>query len=123
MGARLDVPAGQRFGRLTVVREGPGRVVPGKPWRRRSMICRCACGSQDVEVLLELLVKGITRSCGCLRRETAAARQRRLDDVPDKPTRAAMEKRIIHLEEEVHRLHEELYAAHQELGVLRGYSR
>lgn len=42
------------------------------------MICRCdpslgGCGAQDVEVLLELLVKGTTRSCGCLRRETSAA--------------------------------------------------
>jgi hypothetical protein len=37
------------------------------------MICRCDCGSPDVEILFELLRKGITRSCGCLRREATAA--------------------------------------------------
>lgn len=80
MTEKLEVSPGHRFGRLVVVREGPGKAQKNKGYRRRTMICRCDCGSKDVEVLLELLVQGATkggrggtRSCGCLRRETSAA--------------------------------------------------
>jgi hypothetical protein len=79
MTEKLVVMPGRRFGRLVVVREGPGQPMKNKTYRRRTMICRCDCGSRDVEVLLELLVAGSengrsgTRSCGCLRRETSAA--------------------------------------------------
>ena len=70
--------AGQRFGRLVVVREGPGKPIKNKTYRRRTMICRCDCGSPDKEILLELLTAGGTkrgrgtRSCGCLRREVVS---------------------------------------------------
>jgi hypothetical protein len=64
MTAVIDL-SGQRFGRLAVL----GRAQRAKPeayWH-----CRCDCG---VEVVVNgcRLRNGNTRSCGCLRRETAA---------------------------------------------------
>lgn len=54
---------GQRFGRLTVIKEG-GRA------KSRSVIwiCQCDCGNIH-NVTTSLLIKGSIKSCGCLRRE------------------------------------------------------
>jgi hypothetical protein len=60
VGDKLIVMPGRRFGRLKVVREGPGQPVKGKTYRRRTMICRCRCGSPDKEILLWLLTPGGT---------------------------------------------------------------
>lgn len=53
---------GQRFGRLTATGH---RVVN----RRTIWSCSCDCG-QTREVLSHNLIKGATRSCGCLMRES-----------------------------------------------------
>ena len=55
--------AGQRFGRLTVL-EHVGTIRG----RRASWSCRCDCGAAVVVVSAELL-RGKTRSCGCLAQE------------------------------------------------------
>ena len=56
---------GQRFGRLTVVRETePIKASSGKPVRR--WLCRGDCG-REVVVRQNNLLHKITRSCGCLR--------------------------------------------------------
>lgn len=65
MPARIDVPPGTVFGRLTVSEEAR------TPGGRRAMLCRCECG-QQATVDLAKLRSGHTRSCGCLHRETAA---------------------------------------------------
>lgn len=57
----------QRFGRLVAL-ERAGRTPDGKSlWR-----VRCDCGTVKA-VRLQLLLRGHTRSCGCLQRERAAA--------------------------------------------------
>lgn len=56
--------AGKRFGRLTVLREA---AEPSKNGNVR-WICRCDCGNYT-EVDGYNLRQGVTRSCGCLRRE------------------------------------------------------
>lgn len=58
---------GQRFGRLTVVcraTEGIGKR-PEAYW-----LCKCDCGGEAVATSANLL-RGNTKSCGCLARETA----------------------------------------------------
>lgn len=56
------------FGRLTVLRlEGGGK--------RRAWACSCECGNTAVVAQKEL-VRGDTKSCGCLRREQIASRNR-----------------------------------------------
>lgn len=42
---------------------------------KRAAVCRCSCGI-EATVLVYGLVDGRTRSCGCLKRETAAANGR-----------------------------------------------
>lgn len=52
----------QRFGRLTVLRRSDYQ-----PRRHACWICRCDCGG-IARVTGNELLRGLTRSCGCLRR-------------------------------------------------------
>lgn len=63
---RLDL-TGQRFGRLTVVGYSHTNRNRKSVWN-----CHCDCGN-DCQVAGERLVR-LTRSCGCLIRETTASR-------------------------------------------------
>ncbi|HEY1380168.1 MAG TPA: hypothetical protein VGF55_25425 [Gemmataceae bacterium] len=63
---RLD---GIRWGRLTPVRR-IGRKNGCVVW-----LCRCECGN-TAEVRASALASGVTRSCGCLRREMTGERFR-----------------------------------------------
>jgi len=60
---------GRRYGRLTVIGREPGNYVSPEGdtiitrWR-----CRCDCGAETVALRTNLNA-GLTRSCGCLRRE------------------------------------------------------
>lgn len=59
---------GQQFGRLTVIkRHFPSNVRQQAMWE-----CSCSCGCGNVVVPAMSLKKAITRSCGCLRKETSA---------------------------------------------------
>lgn len=68
MSAKVTIPVGARFGRLTVLGEAPER-------RRRQVYwdCRCDCGAL-VAILGYALRAGHTRSCGCLYRDTIRVR-------------------------------------------------
>lgn len=55
----------QRFGRLHVLHEITNRPKGGALW-----LCQCDCGEVRA-VKGTLLLRGRTRSCGCLRRERA----------------------------------------------------
>lgn len=62
--------SGERYGRLTVIERG--EPVVGKDGRTRTRwVCKCDCGNTTL-VLRENLLSGITKSCGCLRRETSS---------------------------------------------------
>ena len=64
---------GRRFGRLLVL-ELAGNATTGRCgvlWR-----CRCDCGTVK-DVLSNSLIRGLTKSCGCLMLERAAERQTR----------------------------------------------
>jgi hypothetical protein len=61
MGGRVDI-AGQRFGRLTVVKKLPSRNLC------TFWLCRCDCGAER-EVMTQSLRAGLTKSCGCFMRE------------------------------------------------------
>lgn len=63
---------GQRYGRLLVLERAPRR--PGSTNAR--WLCRCDCGG-EVDVRSDSLTTGLTRSCGCLHRETGADRNRK----------------------------------------------
>lgn len=57
--------AGQRFGRLTVIEQADslkGRIA----W-----LCKCDCGNTKIATT-QTLRRGLTKSCGCLRKEVSA---------------------------------------------------
>ena len=56
---------GQKFGKLTVKEKSP-RMINDNGCAR--WICKCECGN-EVVVIGRLLRKGLTKSCGCLRKE------------------------------------------------------
>lgn len=68
MPKKLDL-SGQRFGRLVALEPGPKR---GK---RTTWKCICDCGNECV-ILTESLRGGATQSCGCIRSEQLAKRNK-----------------------------------------------
>jgi predicted SprT family Zn-dependent metalloprotease len=61
--------SGKRFGRLLVVERAP------KKGRRTQFICKCDCGNEKI-ALSDKLQSGETKSCGCLRTEIVASKNR-----------------------------------------------
>ncbi len=67
MGGLIDI-AGNQYGRLTVMGRPPGARHGRTQW-----VCKCECGETTIVDSWHLR-KGITRSCGCLKRECDRAR-------------------------------------------------
>ena len=65
----LDL-TGQRFGRLTVIKEADKYISP-QGLKFVQWLCKCDCGN-DTIVLATNLKKGTTKSCGCLVKEICA---------------------------------------------------
>jgi hypothetical protein len=65
---------GRRYGRLVVVDYTPGSTV-GKR-RLSKAFCSCDCGNRMVVILSSNLNSGHTKSCGCIRSEVNAIRNR-----------------------------------------------
>lgn len=65
---------GQDYGRLHVLY----RIHEDSPSadRRPKWVCKCACGETTIVIGANLRT-GMTRSCGCLRRETSAQNGRK----------------------------------------------
>jgi hypothetical protein len=64
---RTEDFAGQRYGRLTFIREAP------RGGKRRRWVCRCDCGVEK-EVDCHNVTHGHIKSCGCMRAEGASAK-------------------------------------------------
>lgn len=64
------------FGRLTV-------IAPAEPeGGHRRWLCRCLCGTERV-ISQRSMVRGHTRSCGCLRRENSSATTHGMSKTPE----------------------------------------
>ena len=63
MTNRIEVTEGMKFGRLTVVREGPQLILPCGQ-KNRTAECICDCGAMKI-VRLVHLTRHKTTSCGC----------------------------------------------------------
>lgn len=64
---KIIVVEGQRFGRLSVIKEVDSRVLPSGQ-KQRQFECKCDCGNIKVFRLL-CIRHGKTKSCGCLQKE------------------------------------------------------
>lgn len=73
MTQRTVIQPGDKYGRLTTVRRVEDAVYPSGQ-RRPRWECICSCGNSCIKLSSQLR-SGKTRSCGCLRSETSAARQ------------------------------------------------
>lgn len=68
---RIPVAVGDRYGRLTIIKEVEPHHDPcGRI--KRQFFCQCDCGDRLV-VLLTSLRTGATKSCGCLQKEAVSA--------------------------------------------------
>lgn len=68
---------GQRFGRLTVIERAGNTTTPtmyGWGDVKATWRCKCDCGSECI-VIGANLRRGLTRSCGCLRRDKLRERR------------------------------------------------
>lgn len=71
MGKFKDL-TGQRFGRLTVVERAEDYVSP-KGYRNVQWLCKCGCEENNYTIVSGCsLTRGLTKSCGCLQKETSA---------------------------------------------------
>ena len=92
-GAKRDL-TGQRFGRLTVLRQVP---VPEGLTQNNYWLCRCDCGTERV-VLVSNLIRGHTKSCGCLKqRDLTGQRISRLTVLERSDQYATRGKRTVRL--------------------------
>ncbi len=68
------LPIGKKFGRLTILAEGPLHREPSGH-SRRMVVCKCDCGGEKTCQYVSLQ-KGITKSCGCYHSERVIATHR-----------------------------------------------
>lgn len=66
MGRKLIINKGDKFNRLTIIKELPIKKVRGGT--ERSFLCTCDCGNKS-KVRLRSLRNGHTKSCGCYNKE------------------------------------------------------
>ena len=81
----ITLKEGERFGRLTVICEVEPKKY-GKRCRVRQFLCKCDCGNKTI-VNMNNLRNGITRSCGCLRKELNKGY---IEDCLDKPQQSRL---------------------------------
>lgn len=67
MGKFIDL-TGQRFGRLTVIKQGEYYIYPANGYRYVQWLCKCDCGNERT-VRACTLRSGDTQSCGCIAKE------------------------------------------------------
>lgn len=66
-GSRLKDLTGQKFGRLTVVKQAETRITKSGQ-HKTYWLCRCDCGNEK-EISANSLLNGRTQSCGCYHKE------------------------------------------------------
>lgn len=69
MSKRTEIHIGDKYGRLSIIKEIEPKICGNQS--HRQMLCKCECGNV-VKVELAKLVAGHTKSCGCLMKEVAS---------------------------------------------------
>lgn len=66
MKKKIEIKKGDKYGKLTVLKEDIPYFTSKKFFRK--MLCKCECG-KEISVVLSKLKNNHTKSCGCLRKE------------------------------------------------------
>jgi hypothetical protein len=66
-GKKLEIKSGDKYGRLTIVKEVKQHITPSGQIKRK-FNCVCECGN-IIDTQLNGLIAGNTISCGCYRRK------------------------------------------------------
>ena len=93
MNKRVEVNAGDRYGKLTIIKEVEPRYFPSGHIVRQ-FLCKCDCGN-EVVAGLQMIRQGHRKSCGCI----ASEGNRTHKDVirKDDSTKCLSETRIYHI--------------------------
>lgn len=80
-----DTLIGTKFGRLTIISEGPPRSR--KNGRKlRQCYCNCDCGTTNFLIPYSYLIRGINKSCGCLMKEKIERGNKKREDLINRKT-------------------------------------
>jgi hypothetical protein len=66
MGNKIEIKSGDKYNKLTIIREVDPRIDPKSGKKRRIILCYCDCGNEK-EVSLNNLRRNEVKSCGCLK--------------------------------------------------------
>ena len=72
MSKKLEIKSGDRYNRLTIVKEVEVYIAPNGD-KRRMFECLCECGNRK-NVIINSLTHNRIKSCGCLNKEMAKDR-------------------------------------------------
>ena len=75
---KKEVKPGDRYGRLTVIKEVEP-YIPNCGKSQRRFLCRCDCDGKEIKVILNNLRNGTTKSCGCYSKENMSKRQKKFN--------------------------------------------
>lgn len=64
MGKPVKIAKGQKYGFLTVIKEGPRDYPKSAPYGLRTVIVQCVCGNRR-KMMLQTVRSGNSKSCGC----------------------------------------------------------
>ena len=71
---------GQRFGRWTVLEQAEDYVYPSTQIHAARWRCQCGCEAKTIkDINANRLLSGQSKSCGCLDRELASERLRKIN--------------------------------------------
>ena len=63
---------GQKFGHLTVIKRGNGKLYENQKYKFTTWICQCDCENRTIkEIDARSLKSGLTTSCGCIQKGKA----------------------------------------------------
>lgn len=74
MAKKVEIKEGDKYGRLTILKE-----LPTVNYRRK-ILCRCDCGTVK-EYFLQRVIHGETKSCGCLSKEVIVNRNKKYSKI------------------------------------------
>ena len=68
MGRKIEVKNGDRYNKLTIIKEIEPYIIPSTNKVCRKFLCSCDCGNIIVS-LLSKLRNNHTKSCGCIKNQ------------------------------------------------------